>query len=165
MSKNNTELVRQIEAYGLKNKLQDLARKEESRRPFRHLPKQFSKGILIGNIAIVPKKHTGTRYVYVIADMIEAKVLYEEISLKQTAIMIAHHLAEGNNPPAHLVDQDKAFASKLFDITNFKRMQKEAKKQQDEDLEFVYENKFVEANRAADELKRSIQSNFNSLFS
>ena len=96
--------------------------------------------------------------------MIEAKVLYEEISLKQTAIMIAHHLAEGNDPPAHLVDQDKAFASKLFDITNFKRMQKEAKKQQDEDLEFVYENKFVEANRAADELKRNIQSNFNSLF-
>jgi hypothetical protein len=44
-------------------------------------------------------------------------------------------------------------------------MQKEAKKQQDEDLEFVYENKFVEANRAADELKRNIQSNFNSLFS
>ena len=102
---------------------------------------------------------------YVIADMIEAKVLYDEISLKQTAIMIAHHLAEGNMPPSHLVDQDKAFASKLFDITNFKRMQKEAKKQQDEDLEFVYENKFVEANRAADELKRNIQSNFNSLFS
>jgi hypothetical protein len=162
---NKNELLKQIQHYNLSSKLQTLAEKDKQRRPFRHLPKQFSKGILIGNIAIVPKKHTETRYVYVIADMIEAKVLYEEISLKQTAIMIAHHLAEGNNPPAHLVDQDKAFASKLFDITNFKRMQKEAKKQQDEDLEFVYENKFVEANRAADELKRSIQSNFNSLFS
>jgi len=162
---NKNELLKQIQHYNLSSKLQTLAEKDKQRRPFRHLPKQFSKGILIGNIAIVPKKHTETRYVYVIADMIEAKVLYEEISLKQTAIMIAHHLAEGNNPPAHLVDQDKAFASKLFDITNFKRMQKEAKKQQDEDLEFVYENKFVEANRAADELKRNIQSNFNSLFS
>ena len=80
--KNKKELVRQIEAYGLKHKLAELARKEEARRPFRHLPKQFSKGILIGNIAIVPKKHTGTRYVYVIADMIEAKVLYEHINLK-----------------------------------------------------------------------------------
>ena len=162
---DKSQLEKQIQHYNLAGKLQDLAHRDEQRRPFRHLPKQFSKGILIGNIAIVPKKHTETRYVYVIADMIEAKVLYEEISLKQTAIMIAHHLAEGNNPPAHLVDQDKAFASKLFDITNFKRMQKEAKKQQDEDLEFVYENKFVEANRAADELKRNIQSNFNSLFS
>ena len=31
MSKSNTELVKQIEAYGLKNKLQDLARKEEAK--------------------------------------------------------------------------------------------------------------------------------------
>ena len=80
MSKSNTELVKQIEAYGLKNKLQDLARKEEARRPFRHLPKQFSKGILIGNIAIVPKKWTGTRYVYVIADMMEAKVCTKQLT-------------------------------------------------------------------------------------
>ena len=159
------QLEKQIQHYDLSSKLKNLAEKDQARRPFRHLPKQFSKGILIGNIAIVPKKHTETRYVYVIADMMSAKVLHEEISLKQTAIMIAHHLAEGNSPPSHLIDQDKAFASKLFDITNFKRMQKEAKKQHDEDLEFVYENKFAEANRAADELKRNIQSNFNSLFS
>ena len=78
--KNKSELVKQIEAYGLKSKLADLAHKEQARRPFRHLPKQFSKGILIGNIAIVPKKHTGTRYVYVIADMMEAKVLNEDMS-------------------------------------------------------------------------------------
>ena len=53
--RNKKELVKQIEAYGLKNKLAELVRKEEAKRPFRHLPKQFSKGILIGNIAIVPK--------------------------------------------------------------------------------------------------------------
>ena len=103
MSKSNIELVRQIEAYGLKNKLQDLARKQESKRPFRHLPKQFSKGILIGNIAIVPKKWSGTRYVYVIADMLEAKVLHDDINLKQTAIMVAHHLADGKNVPSNLM--------------------------------------------------------------
>ena len=74
IGKNKSELVKQIEAYGLKSKLAALAHKEEARRPFRHLPKQFSKGILIGNIAIVPKKSTGTRYVYVIADMLEAKL-------------------------------------------------------------------------------------------
>ena len=71
--KNKSELVKQIEAYGLKGKLADLALKEQSKRPFHHLPKQFSKGILIGNIAIVPKKYTGTRYVYVIADMLDDK--------------------------------------------------------------------------------------------
>ena len=76
-----SELVKQIEAYGLKDKLADLAVKEQAKRPYRHLPKQFSKGILIGNIAIVPKRHTGTRYVYVIADMIEAKILFDDINL------------------------------------------------------------------------------------
>ena len=97
--KNKKELVRQIEAYGLKNKLADLAKRQEARRPFKHLPKQFSKGILIGNIAIVPKKHTGTRYVYVVADMLEAKILHEDINLKQTAILVAHHLADGKAVP------------------------------------------------------------------
>ena len=97
--KDKSELVKQIEAYGLKNKLADLARKEEARRPFRHLPKQFSKGILIGNIAIVPKKYTGTRYVYVIADMMEARILHEDINLKQTAILVAHYLADDKTVP------------------------------------------------------------------
>ena len=162
---NKSELIKQIESYNLSSKLKSLAEKDVSKRPFRHLPKQFSKGILIGNIAIVPKKHTETRYVYVIADMVEARVLYNDISLKQTAIMMSHYLAEGQNPPTNLEDEDKQFASKLFDISNFKRMQKEAKKSNDEDIEFIYENKFVEANSAAEELKHRIQSNFNSLFS
>ena len=159
------DLIKQIESYNLGDKLKDLAVKDEQKRPFRHLPKQFAKGILIGNIAIVPKKHTETRYAYVIADMIGAKVLYDDINLKQTAIMIAHYLADGATPPGDIIHQDKHFASKLFDISNFKRMMKLASKDQDEDLEFIYENKFVEANRAADNLKHNIQANFNSLFS
>tara|TARA_E500000318_G_scaffold27779_1_gene27997 strand:+ start:1244 stop:1735 length:492 start_codon:yes stop_codon:yes gene_type:complete len=158
------QLEKQIEHYDLSSKLKNLAEKDQARRPFRHLPKQFSKGILIGNIAIVPKKHTETRYVYVIADMMSAKVLHEEISLKQTAIMVAHYLADGNSPPTYILEDDMHFASKLFDISNFKRMQKQADKDQDEDQAFIYENSFIEANRQADELKARIQSNFNSLF-
>ena len=124
--KNKKELVRQIEAYGLKHKLAELARKEEARRPFRHLPKQFSKGILIGNIAIVPKKHTGTRYVYVVADMLEAKILHEDINLKQTAILVAHNLAEGLDAPENVLQYDTHFASKLFEIQLAKNRVKQA---------------------------------------
>ena len=127
--KNKKELVRQIEAYGLKNKLADLAKRQEARRPFKHLPKQFSKGILIGNIAIVPKKHTGTRYVYVVADMLEAKILHEDINLKQTAILVAHHLADGKAVPQNLVDYDTHFSSKLFEIQAAKIRIKQAKKE------------------------------------
>ena len=134
--KNKHELVKQIEAYGLKNKLAELARKEEAKRPFRHLPKQFSKGILIGNIAIVPKKHTGTRYVYVIADMIEAKLLYEDISLKQTAIIIAHHLAEEKQPPDLVINYYTHFASKLFEIQSAKSMIRQAQKETNTEISF-----------------------------
>jgi len=164
MSKNKSELVRQIEAYGLKNKLEDLARKEEARRPFRHLPKQFSKGILIGNIAIVPKKHTGTRYVYVIADMMEAKVLHESINLKQTAILVANYLADGKAVPSNLLDLDTKFASQLFDIQSAKRMIKEAQREKDELKEDVYWDRLDSANRLADECKSNIQQIFNSTF-
>ena len=71
--RDRNELIRQIKAYKLDDKLQELARNSEQQRPFRHLPKQFSKGILIGNIAIVPRRADETRFVYVIADMIQAK--------------------------------------------------------------------------------------------
>ena len=79
--------------------------------------------------------------------------------------MVAHYLADGNSPPNYILEDDMHFASKLFDISNFKRMQKQADKDQDEDQAFIYENSFIEANRQADELKARIQSNFNSLFS
>jgi hypothetical protein len=162
--KNRSELVKQIEAYGLKNKLADLARREEARRPFRHLPKQFSKGILIGNIAIVPKKYTGTRYVYVIADMLEARILHEDVNLKQTAILVAHYLADGKAVPRNILDLDTKFASQLFDIQNAKRMIREAQKDEDELTEDVYWDRLDVANRLADECKSNIQQIFNDTF-
>jgi len=162
--KNKSELVKQIEAFGLKNKLADLARREEAKRPFRHLPKQFSKGILIGNIAIVPKKYTGTRYVYVIADMLEARILHEDINLKQTAILVAHYLADGKAVPRNILDLDTKFASQLFDIQNAKRMIREAQKDEDELTEDVYWDRLDVANRLADECKSNIQQIFNDTF-
>ena len=162
--KNKSELVKQIEAYGLKNKLADLARREEARRPFRHLPKQFSKGILIGKIAIVPKKYTGTRYVYVIADMMEANILYDDINLKQTAILVAHYLADGKNVPKNIVDLDAKHASQLFDIQNAKRMIRESQKNKDNLSEDVYWDRLDVANRLADECKGKIQQIFNDTF-
>ena len=162
--KNRSELVKQIEAYGLRNKLAELARKEEARRPFRHLPKQFSKGILIGNIAIVPKKLTGTRYAYVIADMLEAVIIHEDINLKQTAILVAHHLADGKNVPTNLMELDTKFASQLFDIQNAKRMIKEAQKNKDEAMEDIYWDRLDVANRLADDCKANIQQIFSDTF-
>ena len=162
--KNKQELVRQIEAYGLKHKLAELARKEEARRPFRHLPKQFSKGILIGNIAIVPKKHTGTRYVYVIADMMKAQIIYDNINLKQTAILVAHNIADGKEPPTQVLEYDTHFSSQLFNITNAKRMMKEARKADDEAQEEVYQFKLATAHDLADEYKAKIQGIFQSTF-
>ena len=164
MSKNKSELVRQIEAYGLKGKLADLAQREQARRPFQHLPKQFSKGIQIGNIAIVPKKHTGTRYVYVIADMMEARLLHEDINLKQTAILVAHYLADDKSVPTNLLDLDSKFSSQLFDIQNAKRMIREAQKGKDEQMEDVYWDRMDTANRLADDCKGSIQQIFNDTF-
>ena len=159
-----SELVRQIEAYGLKDKLADLVHKEEARRPFRHLPKQFSKGILIGNIAIVPKKYTGTRYVYVIADMLEAKIIYEDINLKQTAIIVAHHLADDENIPNSILELDTKFASHLFDIQNAKRMIREAQKEHNTMQEDVYYDRLDTANHLADQCKSSIQQIFKDTF-
>jgi len=158
------ELVRQIEAYGLKEKLADLVYKEEAKRPFRHLPKQFSKGILIGNIAIVPKKHTGTRYIYVIADMMTATILHDDINLKQPAILIAHYLAEGNVPPSNLLEYDLHFASKLFEIRSAKIMMKQAKKEENEAMEEAYGQRLETANDLADEYKAKIQQIFQSTF-
>ena len=158
------ELVKQIEAYGLKDKLAALAHKEEARRPFRHLPKQFSKGILIGNIAIVPKKYTGTRYVYVIADMIEAKILYEDINLKQTAILVAHHLADDKNPPQQVMSHDTHFASKLFEIQSAKSMIKQAQKEKNDLMEDAYTQRLEDAHHLADEYKGKIQEIFQSTF-
>ena len=161
---NKKQLIQQIENYKLSSKLNALAKKEEARRPFQHLPKQFSKGILIGNIAIVPKKHTGTRYVYVIADMMEAQVLHDDINLKQTAILVAHYLADGKNIPSNILDVDAKHASQLFDIQSAKRMIKEAQKNKDEQMEDIYWDRLDVANRLADDCKANIQQIFSDTF-
>jgi hypothetical protein len=98
------ELLRQIRAYRLEDRLKKLALNDEKTRPFRHLPKQFSKGILIGHIAIVPKRADETRFVYVIADMLQARILYEDIHLKQSAILIANKLADGKTVPTNILE-------------------------------------------------------------
>ena len=159
-----SELVKQIEAYGLKEKLADLAHKQEARRQFHHLPKQFSKGILIGNIAIVPKKHTGTRYIYVIADMIKAKILYDHINLKQTAILVAHNIAEDKEVPCNVLEYDTHFASKLFEIRSAKGMVKSAQKEKNADMENAYLQRVEHANYLADDYKARIQNIFHRTF-
>ena len=159
-----SELVKQIEAYGLKDKLADLVHKEQAKRPFRHLPKQFSKGILIGNIAIVPKKSTGTRYIYVIADMIKAQILYDDISLKQTAILVAHNIAENKEVPRNILEYDTHFASKLFEIRSAKGMVKSAQKEKNADMENAYLQRVEHANYLADDYKARIQNIFHRTF-
>ena len=159
-----SELVKQIEAYGLKDKLADLAHKQEAKRPFHHLPKQFAKGILIGNIAIVPKKHTGTRYIYVIADMIKAKILYDHINLKQTAILVAHNIAENKEVPCNILEYDTHFASKLFEIRSAKGMVKSAQKEKNADMENAYLQRVEHANYLADDYKARIQNIFHRTF-
>lgn len=162
--RDRNELIRQIKAYKLDDKLQELARNSEQQRPFRHLPKQFSKGILIGNIAIVPRRADETRFVYVIADMVQARILHEDIHLKQSAILIAHHLADGKEVPDRILNLDSQFASKIFEIKSFKMKWRSAEKINDEPQSFIYENKYVEANRKADEIKERIQTLFDSTF-
>ena len=163
--RNRYELIKQIESYGLKSKLAEIAKKDELRRPFRHLPKQFSKGILIGKIAIVPKKSTGTRYIYVIADMVRAQILYDDIHLKQTAILVAHNIADGKGVPEQVLSLDNQFASHLFSITNSKRMYKMAKKEKNDIGMEIQQQKFEDANRLADEYKQEIMNIFTRTFS
>jgi hypothetical protein len=162
--RNRDELLRQIEAYNLDDKLKALAEHDEKHRPFHHLPKQFSKGILIGNIAIVPRRLDDTRFVYVIADMIQAKIVYEDVHLKQSAILLAHYLADGKTVPENILHWDSEFASRIFDIKSYKGKLRTAEKSGDDDQAFIYENKFREANRQADAIKQRIQDLFDSTF-
>jgi len=162
--RDRNELIRQIKAYKLDDKLQELARKNEQQRPFHHLPKQFSKGILIGNVAIVPRRADETRFVYVIADMVQAKILHEDIHLKQSAILIAHYIADGKDIPSNVLDLDSQFASKIFEIKSFKMKWRAAEKAKQEQQSFIYENKYTEANHKADEIKEKIQILFDNTF-
>ena len=102
--------------------------------------------------------------VYVIADMMEAKVLHEDINLKQTAILVAHYLADGKQIPNDILELDMKHASQLFDIQSAKRMIKEAQKSKDELREDVYWDRLDGANRLADDCKGRIQQIFNDTF-
>jgi len=160
----NKELQKQIESYNLRDRLKDLAERELKRQPFRHLPKQFSKGILIGSIAIVPRKMDEARFVYVIADMVNARILYDSINLKQTAILVAHYLADKVSVPHDVLTLDQHFASKVFDIVNFRRFIRSAQKSKNEAQELIYQEKFYKANHEADVIKKNIQRIFDLTF-
>jgi len=90
--------------------------------------------------------------------------LHEAINLKQTAILVAHHLADDKPMPSNLLDLDTKFASQLFDIQSAKRMIKEAQKSKDEVTEDVYWDRLDSANRLADNCKSNIQQIFNDTF-
>jgi hypothetical protein len=100
----------------------------------------------------------------VIADMMEATILYDDINLKQTAILVAHYLADSKNIPENILDLDIKHASQLFDIQSAKRMIKEAQKNKDEQMEDVYWDRLDVANRLADECKSKIQQIFSDTF-
>ena len=96
--------------------------------------------------------------------MMEAKVLHEDINLKQTAILVAHYLADGKQIPNDILELDMKHASQLFDIQSAKRMIKEAQKSKDELREDVYWDRLDVANRLADDCKGRIQQIFNDTF-
>ena len=93
-----------------------------------------------------------------------AKVLHEDINLKQTAILVAHYLADGKQIPNDILELDMKHASQLFDIQSAKRMIKEAQKSKDELREDVYWDRLDVANRLADDCKGRIQQIFNDTF-
>ena len=96
--------------------------------------------------------------------MMEAQLLHEDINLKQTGILVAHHLADGKSIPNNILELDTKFASQIFDIQNAKRMIREAQKDKDEQMEDVYWDRLDVANRLADESKSKIQQIFNDTF-
>ena len=97
--------------------------------------------------------------------MMTAQILYDDINLKQTAILVAHNIADGNDEPTNILELDTHFASQLFNITNAKRMMKEARKEGNEAQEEVYQFKLASAHDLADEYKAKIQGIFQTTFS
>jgi hypothetical protein len=101
----------------------------------------------------------------VIADMVKANIIYNDINLKQTAIILAHHLADGKNVPENILDLDKHFASAVFSITNANRMLKMAKKQSNEMAIEIQTQKLEDAHSLADGYKGKIMDVFKQTFS
>jgi hypothetical protein len=96
--------------------------------------------------------------------MTQAKIVYEDVHLKQSAILLAHYLADGKPAPENILHWDSEFASRIFDIKSYKGKLRTAEKSGDDDQAFIYENKFREANRQADAIKQKIQDLFDSTF-
>ena len=96
--------------------------------------------------------------------MLEAKILHDDINLKQSAILIAHHLAENKSPPHQVMEYDTHFASQLFNITSAKGMVKMAQKERDDSKEEIYLQRLEDAHILADEYKGKIQEIFQSTF-
>ena len=96
--------------------------------------------------------------------MIRARIVYEDIFLKQSAILIAHYLADGKTMPENILRWDSEFASRIFDIKSYKGKLRTAEKSGDDDQAFIYENKYREANRQADAIKQRIQDLFDTTF-
>ena len=90
--------------------------------------------------------------------------MYKRQSLKQSAIIIAHHIAEGKQEPKNVIDYDTHFASKLFEITSAKAMIKQAQKEKNDAMLDVYAQRLEDAHRLADEYKSKIQDIFHSTF-
>ena len=97
--------------------------------------------------------------------MDKATILYDSINLKQTAIIVAHNIADGNEPPTEILEHDIHFASQLFNITNANRMWKIARREDNEEEEEVFLQKLQHAHDLADEYKAKIQQIFSSTFS
>lgn len=155
-------IEQKIKQYRLEPKLKELAKKDREHRSFKNLPKQFSKGILVGNIAVVPRQISPSRFVYLVADMTRAEIVYDHIYLKHTAILVAHYLADEKEVPKYIVDLDQRFASKLFEIQNCKRICKSAKPNSEQ--EFIYENKLAETHISANRIKKLIEHEYNVIF-
>ena len=96
--------------------------------------------------------------------MLEATILHEDINLKQTAILVAHHLADGKPTPQNILDYDTHFSSKLFEIQAAKIRIKQAKKEKNTEMEEIYSQRLDDANHFADEYKSKIQDIFHSTF-
>ena len=91
-------------------------------------------------------------------------LFYDLICLKQSAILVAHHIAEGKSEPKNVIDYDTHFTSKLFEIQSSKAMIKAAEKERNDVQAEIYQQRLDDAHRLADEYKAKIQDIFHSTF-
>ena len=92
------------------------------------------------------------------------KLIQDGVIIKQTAILVAHYMADNKPVPTHIIDYDIHFASKLFEMQQFKSVIKLARKEKDQDREMIYSQRLDDANYYADQYKAKIQDIFHSTF-